>query len=128
MLIEFGANVDFGDLDGDSPLWGAAKEVSGNLCVRLVETRGASGGGGGPGWRLQGHLEAAKLLLDAGANIDSERASGEAPLWMAAYYGHNAIVQVCFGTEVSPWSAFSVVYCTPPWFAASCRGLRKGNC
>ena len=45
---------------------------------------------------MQGHFEVAKILIEAGGDVDQERTNGESPLWMAAYNNHLDIVEVGF--------------------------------
>jgi hypothetical protein len=48
-----------------------------------------------PSWAAEkGREEVVELLLEKGADMESEDASGQTPLWWAAKYGHEAVVRL----------------------------------
>ena len=49
---------------------------------------------------LQGHVDAARLLLDNGAEVDPATKKGTTPLAIAEERGHSSIVAM----EAEPWA------------------------
>ncbi|CAE7256137.1 mask-1 [Symbiodinium natans] len=42
----------------------------------------------------RGHVDNARLLLDAAANVNRTDRKGMSPLWIASYWGHSSVVQL----------------------------------
>lgn len=97
-LIAHGAYVDSVSVSGRSPLWEAVENNKLKNVMRLLQGR-ADPNSAGPSESesvlqlavQQGHVEMARILLDAGANINAVRTN---PLCRAAELGHYEVVEL----------------------------------
>jgi ankyrin repeat protein len=72
LLLDHGANVNYSELDGWTPLIHAAGS---------------------------GHCDVVRTLLDHGADVNQPDQAKQTPLYYAAYEGHHAVVQVLLEPE-----------------------------
>jgi hypothetical protein len=109
LLFERGAEVNFKDKDGRTPLSFAAENRH-VAVVRLLLMKGAEvnfedESGQTPLWfaALNGHETIARLLLESGADVNFRDKGGRAALCLAAAEGHEAIVRLLLknGAEVN---------------------------
>lgn len=98
LLLDRGAEIDSGSII-PSPLTNAVK-LNYVAAVKLLLDRGANIEGDWPITPLQvassqGHIEIARLLLGAGADINNLKGdTGRTPLMWAAINGHVAVIQL----------------------------------
>jgi len=131
LLIKQGANVDAQTRTGATPKFRAPKDNSGSKGAGIVRGGWPERGERDPipGAKTpllyavrEGHEDVAKLLLDAGANIEKADADGVTPLLMAVLNGHVALSQALIArganVNVSDWYGQ-----TPLWAAVDLRNL-----
>jgi len=94
MLISEGANVNYKDDDGRSPLHAAS--INGHAeVVEMLISKGANvnykdNNGRSPLHvaSVHGHVDVVKLLLSKGANVNDKDKNGWSPLFVASFFGH----------------------------------------
>lgn len=92
-FLDAGADVDFADEGGCTPLFWAAKTGKAEICKMLIKVGADVNAMNGSGWRplsiaaVNGHLEICKLLIDAGADMDARDGNGCTPLHAALWEG-----------------------------------------
>ncbi|WP_214303322.1 ankyrin repeat domain-containing protein [Wolbachia endosymbiont of Erebia cassioides] len=101
-LIRKGANINAADNSGKRPVHVAAESNNKNIIEFLLSKGENVNDCGDDYWRplhyaaKAGSLEAAKFLVEKGAGFYSkkyETTDGQAPIHIAAYYGHKSIVK-----------------------------------
>ncbi|WP_341811544.1 ankyrin repeat domain-containing protein [Wolbachia endosymbiont (group A) of Oxytorus armatus] len=101
-LIRKGANINAADNSGKRPVHVAAESNNKNIIEFLLSKGENVNDCGDDYWRplhyaaKAGSLEAAKFLVENGAGFYSkkyETTDGQAPIHIAAYYGHKSIVK-----------------------------------
>jgi ankyrin repeat protein len=71
---------------------------------------------------MAGHMDIAKVLLERGANVNSESPYGETPLFMAAGHGHEEMAVLLLGAGADVRRRRDPTCCTP-LMAASLQGF-----
>jgi len=139
VLVDAGANVNFSDHRGRTPLYIAA-ESGDNVVVRMLIDAGANVNVNTYNGETPLHIAAkggekgnpaltVRMLLDNGANMNLgltnngwEDPKGATPVWMAAYNGNTDIVEILVTRGVS-FAKIDLVDreegLTPLWMAAS---------
>ncbi|KAI9740166.1 MAG: Ankyrin-2 [Cirrosporium novae-zelandiae] len=99
-LLKVGADVNYGDVDGNTPLQLAAFNSNTNI-VRLLllhradmELRDSSDSSALSDAAYRNSIEALEMLLTAGANKDTTNNKGSTPIMRAVSKGHFEIVQI----------------------------------
>ncbi len=87
-LVEQGADIDFGDNYGETPLHARAGHWQGNIAILLelgADVNHDAGGRATPLHRAAetGNLKAANLLIDHGADPNAKNSQGQSPLVFA---------------------------------------------
>jgi ankyrin repeat protein len=85
LLVQHGANLDLATIRGITPVMAAAGMASGDADTRGYYTAEDT---------AQRSADTLKILLDAGANVNSRDPRGLTPLHEAARWGWNAAVQL----------------------------------
>jgi uncharacterized protein len=131
LLIKNDAKVDAQTRTGETPKFRTPSQNSGSKGAGIVRGGWPERGERDPipGAKTpllyaarEGHADIAKLLLDAGANIEKADADGVTPLLMAVLNGHTALAQdlITRGANVNVQDWYGQ---TPLWAAVDLRNL-----
>ncbi|CAE7800229.1 Ank3 [Symbiodinium sp. CCMP2592] len=72
----------------------------------------------------RGHLDNARLLIEAMANVNKADRKGMAPLWIASYWGHSSIVELLLEARCEVDNTDTRGGSSPLW--VSCRNCCEG--